>query len=492
MERGTASGAARSDIRQRDGSLAEQRKQFLGLMRLGRIVWPAFFGVDLLLVFFVFRDAPLYPFVLFRLAGQALIEISVLVVRSERPWVTEAVNVLLTTTLSTFIALMAIHLGGLSSPYMHGISIIILMQSIMFPAPLSRGLRVTVPPALTFPAVMIASAPFDADVARALATPAAVWLSVAHYLFVLSSATFGSLASHTLWAARRQIYEARKLGRYRLEARIGEGGMNEVWLARDEALRRPVALKVLRTGSATDERTIARFEREALAMSALTSPNTVRVYDFGASDDGLSYIAMEYVDGVDLARLVKRGGPLPPERVVRIGVGICRSLAEAHDAGIVHRDVKPANVMIAHAPEAEGDVVKVLDFGIARVLSSAAGTTETAPPTVAGTPAYMAPEAWLGDPVDARSDIYSIGATLYFLLTGAPPFESGDRSRLFGAHLQATPETIATRRGGDVPTALEHVVRRCLAKRPADRYASATELADALTQAIAAPVYSVG
>lgn len=469
----------RGGLAERDPALAEERGQFLRLLRLGRVVWPAFFGVDLLLVFFVFHAAPLWPFALLRLAGQALIEVAGLLARLDRPWVLGAANVGLSTAVSTFIAVMALHLGGPSSPYMHGISIVILVQSIVLPAPLSRGLRKTVPAALSFPLVMLAAAPFEPAIARALTTPSSVSLAVAHYVFVLSSAAVGSVASHSLWTTRRQIFEARKLGRYRLEARIGEGGMNEVWLARDEALRRPVALKVLRTGGATDARTIARFEREARAMSALASPNTVRVYDFGASDDGLSYIAMEYVDGLDLARLVRATGPLPATRAVHVGVQLCRSLAEAHGAGIVHRDVKPANVMVTRTGDAH-DLVKVLDFGIARVMEG----TESTHTTMAGTPAYMAPEVWCGDPVDARSDIYSIGATLYFLLAGSPPFESGDRASLLGAHMQASPEAIERRRGEAIPAALEAAVLRCLAKRPADRFASARELADALAAAV--------
>lgn len=463
-----------------DSAQLAYRESFFRLVRLGRLVWPAFFAVDLLLAFFVFPNAPLFPFVLYRAAGQAGIEIAAAIAR-RRNELTRAANRLLTLGTSTAIALMALHLGGITSPYMHGISVVVLVQSIVIPLPLGEGLRVTMPCALAFPVVMLTASFFEPTIAADLRTAAVVWLFIANYIFVLAMAFVGAVGSHTLWAARRQVFEARKLGRYRLEARIGKGGMNEIWLASDSSLRRRVALKILRTSDVPDERTIARFEREAHAMSALTSPNTVRVFDFGASDDGVYYIAMEHIDGKDLAQLVKEQGALPPDRVARIGMQICRSLAEAHEVGIVHRDVKPANVMLT-ARSGEEEAVKVVDFGIARIVNTSSGTPESTHVTVAGTPAYMAPEAWCGDPVDARSDIYSLGATLFFLLTGSAPFGVEHGGPLLGAHLEGEIPPMDGRQ--PVPPPLEAVVRRCLAKRPSERFPSVRAVHEALESAV--------
>jgi eukaryotic-like serine/threonine-protein kinase len=260
-----------------------------------------------------------------------------------------------------------------------------------------------------------------------------------------------------------------------------------VWLAWDGQLTRQLALKILRGD--TDGLTLARFEREARATSQLSSPHTVRIFDFGASDDGVYFIAMEYLRGLDLRQLVQRQGPLAPARAVHFSLQACRSLIEAHEYGIVHRDIKPANLFVTRIDDDE-DGLKVLDFGLARVRQPDVRSTFSQPGSAVGTPAYMAPETLDGSPADERSDIYSLGATLYHLLTGGPPFDVPHLRALFVAHLTERPPPISARRGGRVPPRLEQVVDRCLEKQPSQRFASVRELAEALAGSLDGPAWT--
>jgi serine/threonine-protein kinase len=254
-----------------------------------------------------------------------------------------------------------------------------------------------------------------------------------------------------------------------------------VWLAWDEGLKRDVALKILDRNASGNSVAIARFEREAMAASSLQSPHTIRVFDFGASDDGVWFIAMEHLEGVDLMSLVEDIGPLPPERAVRLARQACAALSEAHDAGVVHRDVKPGNLFVCRLGD-DPDFLKVLDFGIASIEGAKADASDSVDVTrtgwVHGTPAYMSPEVCTGARADARSDIYSLGAVLYFLLTGRPPFAAQSASAVMLAHVNEAPEAPSAHT--PLPVQLDRVILRCLAKDPAARYPSARALLDAL------------
>jgi serine/threonine-protein kinase len=298
------------------------------------------------------------------------------------------------------------------------------------------------------------------------------------FTFVVATLVMGAIASHVLWSARRQVHEARKLGRYRLKVRIGVGGMGEVWMAWDDAAQRDVALKVLSPAASEQAGAVARFEREARAAASLRSPHTVRVLDYGASDDGVRYLAMELLEGVDLADVVVRDGPLSPSRAVRLVKQACASLAEAHANGIVHRDIKPANLFLTAGEDAR-EILKVVDFGIAKVSSPDDDATLTQAGWIGGTPAYMAPEVCAGLQAEPRSDVYSLGASLFFLLTGEPPFEGSNAGALMTAHLNARP-VAPSRRAPWISADLDAVVLRCLAKGAADRFATVGELEEAL------------
>jgi hypothetical protein len=304
----------------------------------------------------------------------------------------------------------------------------------------------------------------------------------------------GSWIGGYLWTVREQLYATSGFGRYQLRRRLGSGGMGEVWVAWHATMAREVAVKLLRplvaagsVQSAGDAQ--RRFDREIHATAALSHPNTVRIFDHGITDDGLPYYTMELLDGATIGELVRRDGPMPPARVMRIGRQAARALAEAHRKGIVHRDVKPDNLFVADAG-GEPDFVKVLDFGIARFGENepATGTetgdsTPAAPITVAGkvtgTPSYMPPETAAGRPADPRSDVYSLGATLYFALTGSPPITAAKARHVLDGH-RAGFAAPSERLGRPLPRELEAVVLRCLARDPADRYPDA----DAVVAAI--------
>jgi serine/threonine-protein kinase len=265
--------------------------------------------------------------------------------------------------------------------------------------------------------------------------------------------------------------------------------MGTVYLADHRFLRRPCAVKLIRPDQARDDATMARFEREVQAAAGLTHPNTVQIYDYGQSDDGTFYFAMEYLPGVTLDHLVEKEGPLEPQRAVRILVQLCGALHEAHGRGLVHRDLKPGNVMLCDRGGVP-DVAKLLDFGLVSAIQHE-GTDPriTQAGVILGTPSYMSPEQCMGEvDVTPSSDIYSLGAVGYFLLTGASPFDGRPVVQMIVAHLHETPRPIAELRP-DVPAALSEAIDRCLAKRPGDRFADADALRQSLLRSFGSAAY---
>ncbi|MGH2739295.1 MAG: Stk1 family PASTA domain-containing Ser/Thr kinase [Actinomycetota bacterium] len=264
-------------------------------------------------------------------------------------------------------------------------------------------------------------------------------------------------------------------GRYEIGAALGEGGMAKVFRGTDTVLGRTVAVKVLAPQFAKDKQFVERFRREAQAAAALNHPNVVSVYDTG--DQGIvHFIVMEYVEGATLAETIGRDGPLHPERAIEIGEAVGRALGAAHAAGVIHRDVKPGNIMLTKDGE-----VKVMDFGIARAVSTDS-VTQTA--TVLGTASYLSPEQAQGETVDGRSDIYSLGCVLYELLTGRPPFVGDTPVSVAYKHVNEPPIPPRTL-NGDVPPGLEQIVMKSLAKNAANRFQSANELVEDLGRAAA-------
>ena len=299
-------------------------------------------------------------------------------------------------------------------------------------------------------------------------------------VLILAILAVGSAyGARTIFRLRRQVAEARQLGKYRLKRRIGAGGMAEVYLAEHQLLKRPCAVKLIRPGAVTDPQAMQRLEREVRLTARLSHPNTVEVYDYGRTEDGTYYYVMEHLKGLNLDDLVDRLGPLQPGRVVYLLRQVCGALREAHAAGLIHRDIKPSNIF-AVRPGGLGDVAKLLDFGLVLPAAILGETTLTAEREILGTPLYMSPEqAKGGHKLDARSDIYSLGAVAYFLLTGRPPFRANGSTAVLIAHARDPVEPPSQVRPG-IPQDLERVVLRCLAKPPDQRFPDAEALEQAL------------
>jgi hypothetical protein len=287
-------------------------------------------------------------------------------------------------------------------------------------------------------------------------------------------AVFAAAAnSRQLYGLRARIREIGKLGQYTLEAKIGEGGMGTVYRATHAMLRRPAAIKLLAKDRAS-EKDQARFEREVQLTSTLTHPNTIDIYDYGRTEDGVFYYVMEYLDGLDLDRLVKEHGPLEPARAIHILAQVCGSLGEAHAHHLIHRDIKPANIVLTDRID-EPDVVKVVDFGLIKTL--AASGAESRSDAITGTPMYLSPEAiTTPDAVDERTDIYALGAVAYFLLAGRNVFTGETVVELLSQHMLQEPPAPSTHLAKPLPSDLEQIVLKCLAKDPKGRPPSASSL----------------
>jgi eukaryotic-like serine/threonine-protein kinase len=460
-----------------DVELVERKNAVRRYLMMGTIAWTAFVVTDLIAA--RVHGAPLEYLIALRLAGTGIGLTTHLVTGFDKlpDWAFQLIESLITPLAALLVSLAALRCGGATSPLALGVVTITLIRSVL-PAPWQRTLPSTLAAALTFPiAVLLASLhPARPDITRELADPVVVWDFIQTSIFLVLGAGVATAGSHLLWGAKEQIQEARKLGSYRLVARIGSGGMGDVWLARQMPLNRRVALKLLKENIASDPTSLRRFKREAEAASHLVHPHTIRVFDFGASDDGVFYIAMELLDGLDLEAIISRLGPLPASRTVHLARQVCDSLFEAHTKGIIHCDLKPANLFVTKVGD-EYDFAKVLDFGLARLNIGHGHTTVD---SIRGTPACMPPEVIKGEPVTPVSDIYSMGAVLYWMVTGTPVFRGRGFHDSVLPHLDKAPERPSQRLGSEVPSDLEAIILKCLAKKPADRYANARELGEAL------------
>jgi serine/threonine-protein kinase len=294
-------------------------------------------------------------------------------------------------------------------------------------------------------------------------------------------------AARYLYRLGTQVSRARAMGSYELLELIGRGGMGEVWRARHRMLARVSAIKLIRPeallaqGAESTKVLLRRFEREARTTASLRSPHTVNLYDYGMSEDGSFYYVMELLEGFDLETLVQRFGPLPAGRALHLLSQAAMSLAEAHEMGMVHRDIKPRNLFTCHMGS-DLDFVKVLDFGLVKLSHPGEGQTcLTREGVTAGTPAFMAPEIAMGrGDVDGRADLYSLGCVAYWLLTGQLVFDAPSAVAMVLAHVQTPPVPPSQRTELDVPESLERVILQCLEKDPDKRPATARKLAELL------------
>ncbi len=298
-------------------------------------------------------------------------------------------------------------------------------------------------------------------------------------LFLGMGTALAIYGSYLLNGLRSQLSAARKFGQYKLVRRLGVGGMGEVYLAEHALLKRPCALKLIKPEASADPLALARFEREVQSSARLAHHNTIDIFDYGHAADGTFYYVMEYLAGMSLADLVKAYGPLPSGRMIYLFRQVCAGLAEAHGLGLIHRDLKPANLFVAMLG-GETDVAKVLDFGLVKPTTGPASAALTADLIVSGTPLYMAPEQAMADrSLDARADIYALGAMMYHALTGRPPFQGESPFAVMMAHARDPVAPPSKLRPG-LPRDVEDVILRCLAKKRSDRYPSVKALGEAL------------
>jgi eukaryotic-like serine/threonine-protein kinase len=310
---------------------------------------------------------------------------------------------------------------------------------------------------------------------------ATVW-----WVLTVASTTAASLVVYGL---REEVASVRKLGQYELADKLGEGGMGVVYRARHAMLQRPTAVKLLPPDK-VGEQTISRFEREVRLTAKLTHPNTITIYDYGRTLEGVFYYAMELLDdGATLQDVVEAGGPMSPARAVHVLKAAAGALTEAHEAGLIHRDIKPQNIMLCTRGGAQ-DVVKVLDFGLVKEVQDPDAVSLTGTNVIVGTPHFMAPEMLVHpDDVDGRSDIYALGAVAFFLLTGENLFEADTVVEVCGHHLHSTPRSSAEVADQEIPPELDELVARCLAKKPDDRPQTVRQLRHALC-ALTLPAWS--
>jgi eukaryotic-like serine/threonine-protein kinase len=451
-----------------DHELAERRRLLRRFVFLCLLGWTAFAASDLFASLVVAHGRHLFWLLGLRLAGSLVCGGVYLLVKSPTAsvWLLDAIEIFLFTSGGVMVSVMAIPFGGIASPLLQGVTVVAMVRALL-PSEGSRTLAIGGTVALSFPLVMGVGAFFLPALAAQWHDRESVVAFVNNYIFVVLATGIGAYAANIQWRVRRELYEARRLGQYRLKAPIARGDVGDLWLARQESLGRDVALKVLHVGAQSDE-TVARFQREAKAASLLVHPNTIRIFDFGASDDGVLFIAMELLGGLDVSAMVGLTGPMSAARAIYLGKQACASLAEAHERGLVHRDIRPDNLFVTQVGD-DLDFVKVLDFGVARIAAR-----DSAGQRVDGAPGFVAPEQIVGASPDPRGDVYSLGAVLYFMVTGKAPFGG-----MMG-HLETAPISPSSRLGKHVPYDFEQTVLRCLAKRPPDRYPSVRELGAAL------------
>ena len=480
-----------------EGSGPQLTEEIQGLLRyrlrLATLVLATGFGVFLVLHLALFRptDAVRVFFLAFHgLTTAALATVAACVCRRcemSLRWLRfhELIAFGLPAAFLLTLQYLDVHRGVLAGHFDFPIGVWLVMiytYALFIPNTIRRAATVIGAMTLAPITLLVAQVAFQPGVG-ATATGADV---VAIVLLLVLAAVGSVFGVDTIGSLRREAFEAKQLGQYRLKQLIGAGGMGEVYLAEHNLLKRPCVIKLIQPHKAGDPRTLARFQREVRSMAKLSHWNTVEVFDYGHTQDGTFYYVMEYLPGMSLAEMVERFGPLPPERAIHFLAQACDALTEAHAVGLIHRDIKPGNLFAAQRGGVD-DVTKLLDFGLVKPITDDEHSIQlTAEGSITGSPLFMSPEQVVGDGrPDARSDVYALGAVGYFLLAGRPPFE-GDRPikvMIAHAHQDVVPPSEHV---GTIPADLEQVVLRCLEKDPARRYPTAAALGEALRRCEAA------
>jgi serine/threonine-protein kinase len=453
---------------------------------VGLILWMGFILADAAVVTWI-EPGPILPYLALRLVCAAMLLGVFLLLGSGRVRThaaLRALDIFSYTSASVVIALLCVLFKGFESPYIAGVPLVLACHTLSMADTWRRNLVTFGSPPLAHAVTMLACAPFVPRLAEQLRDPRALGTFLVYEAVIVATCIFMLVGGQAMHDLRQEVRVMRRVGRYRLTRRLGGGGMGEVWAAWHEMLRREVAVKLMKPTIENDATAVARFEREVRATAELTHPHTVRIFDYGTTEDGRWFYVMELLEGETLLRIVERGGPMDPVRAARLVAQAARALAEAHDRGIVHRDVKPENIFVARIG-GDPEFVKVLDFGIAKILAEGKGATLTADGVLVGTPVYMSPEALQGAKADARGDVYALGAVLYLCLCARRPFEGATYSEVLFNHMHGTPLAPSAKRGSPIPKELDRIVMRAIAKKAEDRYQSARELAAALESFVA-------
>ncbi len=371
-------------------------------------------------------------------------------------------------------------LAGLLKTTLACMLAVVYTYAIFIPSDARRAARLIVPMALFLlvsPLIFGLTTPEFRELLGV--HPALSFENLGQHLMLLAVGAATSIYGvHTIQRYRNEAFRGRELNQYRLIHKLGSGGMGDVYLAEHALLKRPCAIKLINRKLEQSPTALARFELEVRATARLSHPNTVEVYDYGRTEQGVFFYVMEYLPGCSLQELVDRHGPLPAGRVIHLLSQACGALSEAHGLGLIHRDLKPPNIFSA-LRGGRYDVAKILDFGLVKPIGDDPATALTLEGVVTGSPLYMAPELIIKNHTpDACVDVYGIGAVAYFLLTGRPPFLGPDAMTVMMAHARDPVEPPSTFVDG-VPEDLQRVVLRCLEKEPADRYQDAASLARA-------------
>jgi serine/threonine-protein kinase len=462
---------------------AKFRKRLRAVLRIGVPIYLAFGLLDVVAV--LRGQGPWWVFLVGRAVPVAWCGLVELHLRRRREPPIRLLRFYETTVFTLTVACLGMMYavdGGWNSAKIPIASLILMAHAIMLGSHWRRSALPVIGMALAMPLSLLGCSAAMPALRAQLVDPDAMAEFLLLYAPIVGAAAIALAAGHSVWQLRNELAEAKSIGRYRLRRRIAAGGMGEIWAAYHAGLRRDVAVKLIQPGIGQDAVAIERFEREVQALAELTHPNTIRVFDYGATETGVWYYAMELLEARDLQSLVTAEGPLGPERAARLVAQAAGALGEAHERGIVHRDVKPANFLLVR-PGQGGEFVKLIDFGIAK-LGDTSGLTRTG--MVMGTPGYIAPEVITGGEATPRADVYALGMVLYFLLAGGEPYEGSTPMAIVQQALEQDPPPLREARD-DVPPALEAVVLRCLARDPLRRYADGAALAEALASARRAP-----
>ena len=457
---------------------------------IGMIFVPSFFGLDLITWGLLDPDFPLLALgvvrvssiVLFWLFGRALGK------RAYGPSTLLLLDLFIFASVGVFEGGLCLTIGGIGSNYYAGIMLLMMVRAMLVPTSMRRTVGVLLTSWGAWIAIIGVAAVFHEPTRAQFRDRQQLGMFLSNNFFTLTGFGVSVVSAAVMYSLRRSAAQARQIGRYRLIRSLGRGGMGEVYLAEIGALRRPCAVKIIGRSAQVSSVTRQRFQREALETSRLTHPNTIGIFDFGETENGILYYAMEYLDGLDLGEILRLERRLPVARAIHLMAQACASLQDAHSKRIVHRDIKPENFFVTGL-SSEPDFLKVLDFGLAKALGGGDAATSdlTADHAVIGTPLYMSPEACNGGTVDTRSDIYSVGAVLYHLLTGTTVHVAETPMGIMVAHLTLPVEPPSVRAAGaSIPRDIEGVVMRALARSPEHRFQTMEELRQALSACVVA------